>query len=84
MFYIGNKIQFQSTSGCQRFDYHEGQRMLLTDTEIFNLSFALIHTEALSVTTQSSTLTNKSPARPRHTYLRARTQPHMNTCAVQY
>lgn len=80
------KIQFQSTSGCQQFDYHEGQKMLLTDTGIFNLSFALIHTESLSVTAQSSTVTNKSPARPRHTHLHTHThtQPHMNTCAVQY
>lgn len=44
----------------------------------FILSFALINTESLSVTAQSSTVTNKSPARPRHTHSHAHT--HTTTC----
>lgn len=58
-----NKIQLWSISEYQRFDYHEGQRMLLTNTVIFNLLFVFIHRILTSDGTQLY-CNSKCPARP--------------------
>lgn len=61
-----------------KFDYHEGQRMLLTDKVIliYHLSS---YTEFLSVTAHSSTLANKFPARSRRTHTYTDAQSYMYT-----